>query len=118
MIIYLIPDNYDPGDKFKLELDYLKIDFRDIRHINFIIYCIPESYLIINNMYKRYKKNYNKYLNIVNSYEPEARAPRIIKKPKRNIPSPYPHSNKIPLPNKSFLSNKSFLPKIPIPKRN
>ena len=118
MIIYLIPDNYDPGDKFKLELDYLKIDFRDIRHINFIIYCIPESYLIINNMYKRYKKNYNKYLNIVNSYEPEARAPRIIKKPKRNIPSPYPHSKKIPQPNKSFLSNKSFLPKIPIPKRN
>ena len=115
MIIYLIPDDYDPEDKFKLELDYSKIDFRDIKHINFIIYCIPESYLTINNMYKRYKKNYNKYLKIVNSYEPEAMAPRIIKKPKCNIPSPHPHSNKVPLPNKSFLPNKGFLSKIPLP---
>ena len=85
MIIYLIPDDYDPGDKFKLELDYLKIDFRDIRHINFIIYCIPESYLIINNMYKRYKKNYNKYLKIVNDYESEKEMPRIMKKPHKKL---------------------------------
>ena len=47
MIIYLIPDDYDPGNKFKLELDYSKIDFRDINHLNFIIHCIPESYLTI-----------------------------------------------------------------------
>ena len=53
MIIYLIPDDYDPGDKFKLELDYSKIDFHNIKHINFIIHCIPESYLTINNMYKK-----------------------------------------------------------------
>ena len=57
MIIYLIPDDYDPGDKFKLELDYSKINFKDIKHLKFIIYCIPESYLPINNMYKEYKKN-------------------------------------------------------------
>ena len=43
MIIYLIPDDYDPGDKFKLELDYSKINFKDIKHLKFIIYCIPES---------------------------------------------------------------------------
>ncbi len=112
MIIYLIPDDYDPGDKFKLELDYSKIDFRDINHLNFIIHCIPESYLTINNMYKIYKKNYNKYLKIVNSYEPEPMAPRIIKKPMCNIPSPYPYSNKVLLPN------KSFLPEIPLPNVN
>ena len=112
MIIYLIPDDYDPGDKFKLELDYSKIDFRDIKHLNYIIHCIPESYLTINNMYKIYKKNYIKYLKIVNSYEPEAMAPRIIKKTKRNIPSSYPYTNKVPLPN------KSFLPKIPLPNVN
>ena len=41
MIIYLIPDDYDPGDKFKLELDYSKIDFRDIKHLNYIIQNIP-----------------------------------------------------------------------------
>ena len=29
MIIYLIPDDYDPGDKFKLELDYSKINFKE-----------------------------------------------------------------------------------------
>ena len=112
MIIYLIPDDYDPGDKFKLELDYSKIDFQDIKYLNYIIHNIPESYLTINNMYKIYKKNYNKYLKIVNSYEPEPMAPRIIKKPMCNIPSPYPYTNKVLLPN------KGFLPKIPLPNVN
>ena len=112
MIIYLIPDDYDPGDKFKLELDYSKIDFQDIKHLNYIIQNIPESYITINNMYKIYKKNYNKYLKIVNSYEPEAKAPRIIRKPKLNISSPYSNSNKVSLPN------KSFLPKISLPNVN
>ena len=68
MIIYLIPDDYDPGDKFKLELNYSTINFRDIDYLKYIIQNIPESYLTINNMYKIYKKNYNKnynkYLNV------------------------------------------------------
>ena len=97
MIIYLIPDDYDPGDKFKLELDYSKINFKDIKHIKFIIYCIPESYLYINNMYKEYKNNYNAYLKVNNYYEPDEERPKIMKKPrKENI-----LKCMIPLPKKN-----------------
>ena len=97
MIIYLIPDDYDPGDKFKLELDYSKINFKDIKHIKFIIYCVPESYLHINNMYKEYKKNYNACLKVNNNYEPEEEKPKIMKKPRKKIILKY----MIPLPKKN-----------------
>ena len=97
MINYLIPDDYDPGDKFKLELDYSKINFKDIKHLEFIIYCIPESYLPINNMYKEYKKNYNACFKVNNNYEPEEERPKIMKKPrKENI-----LKCMIPLPKKN-----------------
>ena len=79
MIIYLIPDDYNPGNKFKLELDYSKINFKDVIYLKFIIYCIPESYEKINTLYLEYnskKINLKKYTNS----DIEHKEPKIIKK--------------------------------------
>mgnify|MGYP007063583291 CR=1 FL=1 len=43
-------------------------------------------------MYKKYKKDYSRYLEIVSNYEPEREVPRIMKKPQR-IMRKYSFSN-------------------------
>ena len=85
MIIYLIPDDYNPGNKFKLELDYSKINYKDIKYLKFIIYCIPESYDEIHKLYFKYN---SKKINL-KEYIYFDKEPKIIKKFWRGRPKKF-----------------------------
>lgn len=76
-------DPPEPPRHLWLTIDYDKIDFRDINHVKFIYYNIPETYDKLNNMYKIYKKNSEDYLKITNSYDGNDNPPKIMKKIKK-----------------------------------
>ena len=73
-------DPPEPPQHLWLIIDFTKIDFRDMDHIKFIYYNIPETYTTLNTMYKIYKKNHKDYLKITNSYDV---IPKIMKKIKK-----------------------------------
>lgn len=73
-------DPPEPPKHLWLTIDYTKINFRDMDHIKFIYYNIPETYTTLNTMYKIYQKNTKDYLKITNSYDSE---PKIMKKIKK-----------------------------------
>lgn len=73
-------DPPEPPQHLWLIIDFTKIDFRDMDHIKFIYYNIPETYTTLNTMYKIYKKNHKDYLKITNSYDG---IPKIMKKIKK-----------------------------------
>lgn len=63
--IYLkYKDPPEPPEHLWLEIDYSKIDFTDMDHIKFIYKCIPETYTIMNSLYKVHKKNIKSYIDI------------------------------------------------------
>ena len=73
-------DPPEPPQHLWLTVDFTKIDFRDMDHIKFIYYNIPETYTTLNTMYKIHQKNTKDYLKISNSYDSE---PKIMKKIKK-----------------------------------
>ena len=46
-----------PPEKLWLNIDYSKIDFKDIEQVNFIYTWVPETCDKLNEMYKVYKNN-------------------------------------------------------------
>ena len=76
-------DPPEPPKHLWLTIDYTKINFRDMDHIKFIYYNIPETYTTLNTMYKIYKKNTKDYLKITNSYGSKDIPPKIMKKIKK-----------------------------------
>ena len=77
-------DPPEPPQHLWLTIDYTKIDFRDMDHIKFIYANIPETYTILNTMYKIYQKNTKDYFKIIYSYNDKNELPKIIKKIKKN----------------------------------
>jgi len=76
-------DPPEPPKHLWLTIDYTKINFRDMDHIKFIYYNIPETYTTLNTMYKIYQKNTKDYLKITNSYGSKDIPPKIMKKIKK-----------------------------------
>ena len=76
-------DPPEPPKHLWLTIDYTKINFKDMDHIKFIYYNIPETYTTLNTMYKIYKKNTKDYLKITNSYDSKDIPPKIMKKIKK-----------------------------------
>ena len=76
-------DPPEPPRHLWLTIDFTKIDFRDLEHIKFIYYCIPETYTTLNNMYKVHQKKREAYLKVSPSIS-EVSPPKIMKKAKRN----------------------------------
>mgnify|MGYP006076374757 CR=1 FL=1 len=54
----------EPPKELWLEIDYSKIDFKDMDHIKFIYKCIPETYTTLNMLYKVHNKNLKSYIDI------------------------------------------------------
>ena len=73
-------DPPEPPQYLWLTIDFTKIDFRDMDHIKFIYYNIPETYTTLNTMYKIHQKNTKDYLKISDSYDTK---PKIMKKIKK-----------------------------------
>jgi len=74
----------EPPEKLWLNIDYSKINFKDMNHVKFIYASIPETYDTLNEMYKVYQKNKDSYLKITGNYQANVSPPKIMKKAKGN----------------------------------
>ena len=74
----------EPPEYLWLTIDYNKIDFNDMHHIKMIYTYIPETYTILNMMYKIHKKNLKMYIDVTDKYDLYVNpTPKIMKKPQR-----------------------------------
>ena len=75
----------EPPKELWLTIDYSKINFSDMEHIEFIIRHVPETYTKINSMYKAHTKNIYAFIDIFHDYNIKIKPPKIMKKIHNNF---------------------------------